>query len=316
MSTPNLVTVFGGSGFLGRAITQELAKAGAKVRVAVRDPEAALSLKPMGEVGQITPIQANIRNPASVAAAVEGADAVVNLVGVLFQAGGQSFDAVHAAGAKSVAEAAAAAGARDFVQMSAIGADIHSDAHYARSKGQGEAAVRAAFPDAVILRPSIVFGPGDDFFNRFAAMAQTAPALPLIGGGGTLFQPVYVGDVARATLAALSQPEHRGKVYELGGPAVRSFRALLQTMLHYVNRNTPLVSIPFWLASLQGAVFELLPKPLLTRDQVKMLKRDNIVSEGAEGLEALGVTPTPIESVLPSYMDVYRTGGRFTSVRS
>lgn len=315
MAVPNLVTVFGGSGFVGRTIVQELARAGAKVRVAVRDPEAAMSLRPMGDVGQVTPIQANVRDQASIDAAIQGADAVVNLVGILYQSGAQTFDEIHTKAAERIALSAAKAGVTSFLHLSAIGADPEAEAHYAKSKGRGEQAVLAAFSAATILRPSIVFGPGDGFFNRFAAMAGIAPMLPLIGGGETKFQPVYVGDVARAALKVLSDPSCQGQIYELGGPEVQTFRSLLQTMLTYVGRDTPLVSIPFPLAMIKAALLELAPKPLLTRDQVLLLKSDNVVSEGAKGLDALGVTPTPVEAILPTYMDVYRTGGRFSPIK-
>ncbi|RVU35957.1 complex I NDUFA9 subunit family protein [Hwanghaeella grinnelliae] len=311
---PKLVTVIGGSGFIGRQVVQDLAQAGIRVRVGCRDPEAALDLKPMGDVGQVTPIQVNIRDDASVQSVVQGADAVVNLVGILAEGGKQKFRAVQAEGAGRVARAATAAGVKSFVQISAIGASETSRAAYARSKAMGEAAVREAFPDAVVLRPSIVFGPRDSFFNMFAGMAQLSPALPLIGGGKTKFQPVYVGDVAAAVMAALTKPETRGKTYELGGPAEYSFKELLEMMLKETGQKACLLSIPFPVAALMGTLTGWLPGAPLTRDQVEMLKTDNVVSSGSEGLSALGVTPTAIQAVLPTYMDVYRRGGRFASV--
>nr|WP_205032182.1 complex I NDUFA9 subunit family protein [Hwanghaeella grinnelliae] len=314
MQMPKLVTVIGGSGFIGRQVVQDLAQAGIRVRVGCRDPEAALDLKPMGDVGQVTPIQVNIRDDASVQSVVQGADAVVNLVGILAEGGKQKFRAVQAEGAGRVARAATAAGVKSFVQISAIGASETSRAAYARSKAMGEAAVREAFPDAVVLRPSIVFGPRDSFFNMFAGMAQLSPALPLIGGGKTKFQPVYVGDVAAAVMAALTKPETRGKTYELGGPAEYSFKELLEMMLKETGQKACLLSIPFPVAALMGTLTGWLPGAPLTRDQVEMLKTDNVVSSGSEGLSALGVTPTAIQAVLPTYMDVYRRGGRFASV--
>ena len=314
MQMPKLVTVIGGSGFIGRQVVQDLAQAGIRVRVGCRDPEAALDLKPMGDVGQVTPIQVNIRDDASVQSAVRGADAVVNLVGILAEGGKQRFRAVQAEGAGRVARAAAADGAKSFVQISAIGASENSGAAYARSKAMGEAAVREAFPDAVVLRPSIVFGPRDNFFNMFAEMAQLSPALPLIGGGRTKFQPVYVGDVAAAVMAALTKPETRGKTYELGGPMEYSFKQLLQMMLKETGQKACLLSIPFPVAALMGAVTGWLPGAPLTRDQVEMLKTDNVVSSGSQGLSDLGVTPTAIQAILPTYMDVYRRGGRFATI--
>lgn len=313
MQIPKMVTVIGGSGFVGRQVVQDLAAAGARVRVACRDPEAALSLKPMGDVGQVTPVQANIRDEASIRAAVQGADAVVNLVGILAEGGKQKFRSVQAEGPGIAARAAAAAGAEAFVQISAIGASENSRAAYARTKAAGEKAVLEAFPSAVILRPSIVFGPRDSFFNMFAEMARLSPALPLIGGGNTKFQPVYVGDVAAAVIAAMTNPQARGKTYELGGPAEYSFKELLQMMLRETGQNVRLVSIPFPIASLMGALTGWLPGAPLTRDQVEMLKSDNVVAHGAPGLKDLGVEPTAIRAILPTYMDVYRRGGRFAN---
>jgi len=306
-----LVTVFGGSGFIGRYVVQHLARAGWQVRVAVRRPNAALFLKTSGDVGQVTPVAANIRDDASVAAAVAGADAVVNLVGILYQSGKQSFDAVQTKGAARLAAAAKAAGARRFVQISAIGADPSSDSLYARSKAEGEQAVKLAFPGATILRPSIVFGPEDDFFNRFARLAMMSPALPLIGGGHTKFQPVFVGDVAAAVETALENAGTEGKTYELGGPRVYTFRALMEMLLKEIGRCRLLLPLPFALASLKAAFLQLLPIPPLTVDQVRMLKRDNVVTGSVAGLGELGITPTTLESVLPGYLDQYRPLGYY-----
>jgi len=309
-----LVTVFGGSGFIGRYVVRRLAHDGWEVRVAVRRPDQALFLKTAGHIGQVTPVAANIRDAASVRAAVAGADHVVNLVGILFQAGPQRFDAVQAEGAGRVAEAAAAANAAGLVHLSAIGADPHSAAAYARSKAAGEAAVRQAFPGATIFRPSIVFGPEDQFFNRFAAMALVSPVLPLIGGGTTRFQPVYVLDVAEAVTRAVDDPALAGKTFELGGPRIYSFRELLQLTLAEIGRKRMLLSLPFPLAALQGALLQSIPfmRPALTADQVKLLKRDNVVGPQAAGFKELGMVPTALEPILPTYLDRYRPQGFYS----
>ncbi|MGD1876482.1 MAG: complex I NDUFA9 subunit family protein [Kiloniellaceae bacterium] len=306
-----IVTVFGGSGFLGRYVVQRLARDGWTVRVAVRHPGRAKFLKPLGDIGQIVPLCVPVQDPAAVAVAVSGADAVINLVGILFEGGRQRFQAVQAAGAKAIAEAAAEAGVSALVHISAIGASPEAPAAYARSKGQGEAAVRAAFPGATILRPSVVFGPEDGFFNRFAEMARFSPALPLIGGGKTRFQPVYVGDVAQAVVKALDDPACRGKIYELGGPKVYSFKALMELLLKTIGKRRKLVSLPFALAKLQAAFLEWLPVPPLTRDQVTLLRHDNVVSPGALTLKDLGIEATAPEAVIPGYLERYRDGGRF-----
>ena len=306
-----VVTVFGGSGFVGRHLVGRLAKQGWIVRVAVRRPSRADFLKPLGEVGQITPLRAPVQEPIAVEAAVAGADAAINLVGILYERGKQTFAGVHARGAQTVAEAAAAAGVEHLVQVSAIGADLHATSDYARSKGAGEAAVKTAFPSATIVRPSIIFGPEDDFFNRFAAMARLSPALPLIGGGSTRFEPVYVGDVAEAITKCLADPACAGKTYELGGPRVYTFKELLQLLLREIRRRRFLIPWPFALAEAQARFLELLPVPPLTRDQVRMLRRDNVVSEGALTLADLGIAPTAVEVILPTYLDRYRPGGRF-----
>lgn len=314
-----LVTIFGGSGFIGRHLTRALARRGWRVRAAVRRPDLAGHLQPLGIVGQIHAVQANLRYPASVARAVDGADAVVNLVGILAESGRQTFGAVQAQGAKAVAEACARAGITNVVQMSALGADADSVSDYAASKAFGEAAVLAAAPTAVVMRPSIVFGPEDQFFNRFASLARFAPALPLIGGGETRFQPVYVGDVAEAIVAALTGKARPGATYELGGPAVASFRALIEYILAETGRDRLLVPVPFWAARLQGSVLQHLPGKLLTVDQVNLLESDNVVSAAAEReartLAALGVTPTAYESVVPSYLYRFRKHGQFERVR-
>ncbi len=302
------ITVFGGAGFVGRYIVKRLAAAGAGVRVACRDPERAKFLKPAGSVGQVVPVQANLRYPASVRAAVEGVDAVINCVGVLVSRRPQSFDAIHAAGAQTVAAAAAEAGVGSLVHISAIGADEESTAAYARSKAAGEAAVREAFAPAVILRPSIVIGPEDDFFNRFALLARLAPALPLVGGGFTRFQPAYVGDVADAAVAAL---DRAGGLFELGGPKTYSFRQLMELLLAEIGRKRLLVPVPFQVMQAKAALIQFMPGAPITPDQVELLKYDNVVSEGAAGFAAFGIEPKDIETIIPTYLDRFRAGGRF-----
>ena len=302
------ITVFGGAGFVGRYIVKRLAAEGAGVRVACRDPERAKFLKPAGGVGQVVPVQANLRYPESVRAAVEGVDAVVNCVGVLVSRGAQSFAAIHVAGAREIASAAAEAGVRQLVHISAIGADAESTAAYARSKAAGEAAVREAFQDAAILRPSIVIGPEDDFFNRFALLARLLPALPLVGGGFTRFQPAYVGDVADAAVAAL---DRAGGVFELGGPKVYSFRQLMELLLEEIGRKRLLVPVPFQVMQAKAAFIQFVPGAPITPDQVESLKYDNVVSEGAAGFAELGIEPKDIETVIPTYLDRFRIRGRF-----
>jgi len=314
---PPLVTVFGGSGFVGRHVVRALAKRGYRIRVAVRRPDLAGFLQPLGNVGQISFVQANLRYRQSVERAVEGSDCVVNCVGILFETGRNTFDAVQDFGARAVAEAAKNAKAR-LVHVSAIGADEKSESHYARSKGRAEAAVLSIKKDAVIFRPSIVFGPEDSFFNKFADMARLSPVLPVIGGGATKLQPVYVEDVAEAVARAVDGKAVAGKIYELGGPEVLSFRECLQTMLKVTARKNPLVSMPAGIASLIGSIASLIPfvSPPITPDQVRLLKYDNVVSAKAEKdertLKGLGITPTMVTSVLPSYLVHYRPHGQYT----
>jgi len=309
-----LVTIFGGSGFLGRHVVRALCKRGYRIRVAVRRPDLAFHLQPLGRVGQVHAVQANLRYSGSVQAAARGADVVVNLVGILFERGRQRFKAIHAEGAGLVAEAANHAGAR-VIHVSAIGADPNSPALYARSKALGEQAVRTAAPTATIFRPSIVFGPEDDFFNRFAAMARLSPILPLIGGGRTLFQPVYVGDVAQAITRAVDGQAREGRLYELGGPDVRTFRELLEFILAVTERRRLLLSMPFAIAELAAWFAQFESKPPLTPDQVRMLKTDNIVSSDAmrEGrtLPDLGIEPRSIATIVPSYLWRFRKTGQF-----
>lgn len=308
-------TVFGGSGFLGRYVVRRLAADGVRIRAAVRDPEAANFLKPMGDVGQVVPVQVNVRHDGSVRRAVEGADAVINLVGLLYQAGPQRFDAVHVGGARAIATAAAEAGVSRLVHVSAIGADADADSAYARTKAQGEAAVRAAFPDAAIVRPSVVFGPEDGFFNLFGWLATILPALPLVGGGKTRFQPVYVGDVAEAIARILADNATRGTTFEFGGPSAYSFRELLEYILRETGRKRLLLPVPFGLAKLEAFFLQLAPKPLLTMDQVELLKTDNVPSGQHPGLTDLGVQPHSLEAIVPSYLHRYRRGGRLQPSR-
>ncbi len=315
-----LVTVFGGSGFIGRHLVRALAKDGWRVRVACRRPDLAGHLQPLGAVGQIHAVQANLRYRKSIAAAIQGADAVVNLVGILNESGRQKFSTVQAQGARFVAEEAAKAGITNLVQLSAIGADTNSASDYARTKAEGEAAVLAAVPSAVILRPSIVFGPEDQFFNRFANLARFTPFLPLIGGGETKFQPVYVGDVAEAALRTLDGKAKPGTIYELGGPEVRSFKELLEYILATTGRNRLLLPLPFALAKFKASILECLPGKLLTVDQVTLLETDNVVSVAAKAegraLEGLGIEPTSFEAIVPTYLYSFREHGQFASTKA
>jgi uncharacterized protein YbjT (DUF2867 family) len=310
----NLVTVFGGSGFIGAQAVRQLAKAGWRIRVAVRNPAAAYAMRLHGDVGQIDIVQANVRNEPSLRRALSGATAAVNLVAVAYESGRQGFQALHVMGAHNVATAAKAEGVTRVVQMSALGADLGSESKYARTKAEGEAAVRAVYPDAVVVRPSVVFGPEDNFFNRFAAMAQISPVLPLIGGGLTRFQPVFVGDVGKALARTVASPEAAGQTYELGGPAVFTFRQLMELMLAEIGKRRFLAPIPWPVARLIGAAGDLasaLIEPPITSDQVTLLTADNVVSGAYPGLADLGVTPTTLEAVLPSYLYRYRKGGQY-----
>lgn len=313
-STPRLVTVFGGSGFVGRHIVRALAKRGYLVRVACRRPDLAGHLQPLGNVGQIQPIQANLRYRWSIERALDGADYAINCVGILHEGGRQRFSSVQAFGAQAIAEVCRANGI-SMTQISAIGADAQSESEYARTKAAGVAAVLDAVPDAVILRPSIIFGPEDSFFNRFAEMARFSPVLPLIGRGTTKFQPVYVGDVAEAIARATVAPEAEGKTFELGGPSVWTFEDILKFILRETNRDRFLVPVPFFAARILGSLAQIPAaiglKPALTKDQVLLLEGDNVVSPGAEGLAALGVEPTGLEAIAPGYLFRYRVGGQY-----
>jgi len=328
MATERLVTVFGGSGFVGRHVVAALAREGWRVRVACRRPDLAFFLQPLGGPGQIVSVQANLRNPDSIAAALRGADAAVNLVGILAEGGKQKFAAIHADGARAVAEAVKAAGIDNLVHISAIGADADSASAYARSKAQGEAAMRAAVPDAVILRPSVIFGPEDDFFNRFGTMARYFPVIPIVGGD-TQFQPVYVGDVARAVALALDGKAKKGVTYELGGPEAKTFEALVRYVLAVAERDRRVAKLSFGMGKLVAGITQffarvtlgLFPKLLtMSEDQVELLKRDNVVSleAKAEGrtLEGLGIAPTAIEAAAPAYLYRYRKTGQYQEQRS
>jgi len=322
-----LATVFGGSGFIGRHVVQNLAAQGWRVRVAVRDTEAARFLQPRGDVGQVLPVFADLAKDYSVQAAVAGADLVVNLVGILYEKGKQTFQTVHVDGAGRVAAAAKAAGVKSLVHLSAMGADAASASAYARSKAAGEAAVRAAFPAAVILRPSVVFGSEDDFFNRFAGLATFSPIMPvyvsdgfcakngcaLFGSGGTKMQPVFVGDVTEAILRAAA-PELAGKTFELAGPTVYSLRQIIEMAMKYSGRKRWLVPMPLSWAKIHAVFLQLLPKPALTPDQVRLLAVDNLPAPGALGLADLGVTPTAAEIVLPTYLSRYKNPFAFTGL--
>jgi uncharacterized protein YbjT (DUF2867 family) len=311
-----LVTVYGGSGFVGRHVVRALARRGYRIRVAVRRPELAGFLRPLGAVGQIHAVQANLRHGESVRKAAQGADAIVNLVAILHESGRQRFDAVHVEGAEAIASAAQELGIARLTHVSAIGADEGSDSNYARTKAQGEAAIVRHVPDAVVMRPSIVFGPEDHFFNRFAAMARLSPALPLIGGGHTRFQPVFVGDLAQAIAMAVDGGTNPGTIYEIGGPQVRSFRELMEIMLAEIDRKRLLVSVPWPMARFMATFLQFLPKQLLTPDQVRQLAHDNVVSDEAakerRTIDGLGIAPHAMASVLPTYLPRYRRFGQYT----
>ena len=315
-NSEKIVTLIGGSGFIGRHIVRALAKRGYRIRVACRRPDLAGHVQPLGTTGQVMPVQANVRFPASLAAVCDGAYAVVNLTGVLASRGAQSFDGIHVFGAEASAKAAKAAKAQVFIQMSALGADAESASEYARSKAAGEARAKAAFPGAIVLRPSIVFGPEDNFFNQFAGLSRLAPALPLIGGGHTKFTPLFVGDLAEAVARLIDTGEASGKTLELGGPEIFSFKQLMEFTLETIGRKRLLVPIPWPIAKVMGTVMGLLPFAPLTADQVELLKTDNVVSEAAtrEGrdLAGLGITGHSIQGIVPSYLYRYRKAGQFT----
>ena len=313
-----LVTIFGGSGFLGSQIVRALAKRGARVRVAVRNPGRGYRLPMLGDVGQIEIVQANVRDDDSIARALDGAEACVNAVAVLHESGRQRFDALHVEGARTVARTAAAAGVRRFVHISALGASFDSTSAYSRSKASGEAAAREQIAGATVVRPSIIFGSEDSFFNRFASMATMSPALPLIGGGVTRFQPVFVGDVAAGVVAGLTDDDCAGRTYEFGGLSIYTFKALMQLMLKEIGRSRLLVPLPFAAAKVLGVAGDLmamagLPPPI-TSDQVESLRDDNVVNPGALCLADLGVTSTPLHAIIPTYLYRYRKGGQYAEM--
>jgi NADH dehydrogenase len=303
-------TVFGGTGFVGTQIVRELAKRGLIVKVATRVPERAYFLKPCGVVGQVVPVQCDYNDPKSIAAAVKGSDYVVNCIGVLFEKGSQSFQKAHVDIPTDIAKAAKKAGVQSLVHISALGVD-QGTSKYAKSKVEGEKAVLKKFPAASVLRPSIIFGEDDDFFNMFAKMATVLPVLPLIGGGETKFQPVYVGDVADAAIAVLGNEDAQGQTYELGGPEVLSFKEVYERLFSYTGQSPILAPLPFGLAKFKAFFMGILPKPPLTMDQVESLKTDSVVSDGALGMQALGFAPTALDLILPRYLTRYRRGGRF-----
>jgi NADH dehydrogenase len=310
------IAVMGGAGFIGRYIVKRLAERGEVLTVGGRNATQARFLTLKGDVGQVGLVNIAIDDEDVLPAFVAGKDALINCVGILYERGAQKFDVVHHSAPAKLARLAREAGVERLVHISAIGADPRSPSAYAQSKAAGEQAVRDAFPTATILRPSVVFGPEDDFFNRFAAMAVMSPFLPLIGGGETRFQPVYVGDVASAAVRVLDDPATAGRTYELGGPKIYTFRALMELMLAEIKRNRYLVDLPFGLASFQARLLSLLPKPPLTPDQVEMLRRDNVVASGALDLGTLGIVPTAVEAVLPTYLDRFRRGGWYDRRRA
>jgi uncharacterized protein YbjT (DUF2867 family) len=307
--------VLGGSGFIGRYVVKRLAAQGEVIVVGCRHAEEAKFLQPMGNVGQIAVVNLSIDDETLLPAFLAGNDALINCVGILYERGAQSFDLVHHLGPARLARFAREAGIERFVHLSALGADPRSPSAYARSKAAGDQAVRDAFPTVSILRPSVVFGPEDQFFNRLAAMAMISPVLPLIGGGHTRFQPVYVGDVADAALRCLTDPAAAGRTYELGGPNIYTFRELVELLLAEIRRRRLLIDVPFGLAELQARFLSLLPTPPLTPDQVELLKDDNIVSAGAMTLATLGITPTALETIIPTYLDRFRRGGWYEGRR-
>jgi NADH dehydrogenase len=308
-----LVTVFGGSGFIGRHLVRSLANQGWRIRVAVRRPNVAHFLKPMGRVGQIQIVRTNVRSDAQVEAALRGADAAVNLVGVLAQRGRQRFDALHVEAAGRIAAAAKAARTSRLVHFSAMGASDRAPARYFRSKAEGETGVRAHFPDATIVRPALAFGPEDQFFNRFAALARVLPVLPLYGGGHTRFQPVWVGDIAHGVTEILEQAGAAGKIYEFAGPEVMTFREVMEFVLRETQRKRVLLSLPFGLGRLQGSILQFLPGKLLTHDQVLMLETDTVPGGSLPGLRELGITPSAPEAIVPSYLWRFRKHGQFAT---
>jgi len=308
-----LVTIFGGAGFIGKTLVQHLAKAGYRIRVAVRRPNSALFVKPLGDLGQVQVAQANVRNKASVAAAIKDADIVVNLVSVLHESGSQSFEKLNVQGAANIAEVASYAGVKRLIHISAIGADEESLSKYARSKARGEKTIMDHFPNATILRPSVIFGPDDQFFNKFAGMAKMFRMLPVVCGD-TKMQPIYVGDVATAIENAIKDENSAGKIYEIGGPKVYTLREIMELVNQVTEQNVPLIPVPLQLAYVQAFFLGMLPNPLLTIDQVRLLQNDNVVGEGMQNLSDLNVSATPAEAIIPNYLVHFRPTGQFNSL--
>ena len=319
LNTAPVVTIFGGSGFVGRYITHRMARAGWRVRVATRRPHEAIFVKQFGEVGQVEPILANVRDEASTKRAIAGADVVINCVAIAYQSGKQKFDAIHIEAAGRIARLATEAGVSKLIHISAIGADENGPSNYARTKAAGEVAIREAFPTATILRPSVVFGTEDEFFNRFAAMSRLTPVLPIVGAD-TKFQPVYVEDIARAVEKIVSADTSE-QVYELGGPDVATFRQLMEKMLGVIQRKRLVINLPIWFARMQAWFFEVgamatggLFAPLLTRDQVAQLAVDNVVGDDAASFADLNIVPTAMDGILEEYLYCYRTKGQYTEI--
>lgn len=306
-----IATIFGGTGFVGRHVVQLLARAGYVVKIATRVPERAFFLRPCGTPGQVVPFRCDYATPDSIEKAVEGASCVINCTGILFEKKKGDFNRIHAEIPRRIAQACRAQGVAHFIHISALGTD-KAASRYAASKREGEKAVREAFPGTVILRPSVIFGPEDNFFNMFAELSRYTPVLPLIGGGRTKFQPVYVGDVAAAAMAVLARPEAQGRTYELGGPEIIDFRQIYERLFDCTGRKRCLISLPWGMAKIQATFTGMMPRPLLTRDQVETLKTDNVVAPGMPGLSDLGINATPMDMILPEYMEHYRQGGHFS----
>jgi uncharacterized protein YbjT (DUF2867 family) len=311
MRQPSTIAVIGGTGFIGRQIVEALARQGVRIKVLARNADRAKFLKPMGEVGQISIISGSALDDAALDQVMSGCNAVINTIGILSESRTQRFESLQAELPARIGQRAAQNNMSAVVHLSAIGVDLNSSSRYAQTKAKGEAALRESFPDAIILRPSLVFGAGDGFFNRFATMAVMAPGLPLIGGGTNKVQPVYVGDVAAAVASVLANPKAKGKTYELGGPAVMRFRDAMAYILKQTKRRRLLIPVPHAVMNIAASAMAILPNPPVTRDQLKLLKVDNVVAEDALGLRDLGIDPTPIELIVPSYLERYQPGGRF-----
>lgn len=312
MPDQKIITIVGGTGFVGHYVVRQLARSGYTIRVISRNPDAALELKTSGDVGQIVLMKGDLAKPESLAGKLDGSYAVINLVGILFESGRQTFTRLHAQGSEKLAQLAKAAGAKRFIHVSSLGIDKASG-QYAHSKAVGEKAVLAAFPEATVLRPSVVFGPEDNFFNQFAAISSLAPVLPLIGGGHTRFQPVYAGDVAKAIETCLTRDDVQGQVYELGGPQIYTLKEIFEYILKITGRHRALLPIPFGIASIMGTFGEILPRPPLTRDQVTLLRHDNVVSAGARTLSHLDIHATAIDVIVPDYLARFRKGGKLAA---